>query len=115
MSRYRRVNLTSTVVVGCPGYLRNAVYPGRGCCLGVLSSAQEYRSVDSASHTQGSPRDLAALRRSYQGRPLLESDLAADPIAQFTAWFADAEAAGIVEPNAMIVATSSLGGRPSAR
>jgi pyridoxamine 5'-phosphate oxidase len=74
--------------------------------------------VDSASHTEGparGSREIADLRRSYQGQPLRESDLADDPIAQFTAWFADAEAAGLPEPNAMIVATSSLGGRPSAR
>ena len=60
------------------------------------------------------------MRREYQGRdsyPLLTEDqLAGTWLDQFTAWFADAvEAPGIVEPNAMIVATASLEGAPSTR
>jgi pyridoxamine 5'-phosphate oxidase len=46
---------------------------------------------------------------------LLESDLAATWTAQFAAWFADATAAGLPEPNAMIVATADTAGHPSAR
>lgn len=57
----------------------------------------------------------AGLRRSYQGKPLLESDLAPEPIAQFAVWFVDAVEAGLPEPNAMVLATSSADGRPSAR
>ncbi|MEU8276656.1 pyridoxamine 5'-phosphate oxidase [Microbispora bryophytorum] len=64
--------------------------------------------MDSASHLPG-------LRHSYEGEPLLESGMAADPVAQFALWFADAVGAGLPEPNAMVVATSSAGGRPSAR
>ncbi|MBB2742225.1 UNVERIFIED_ORG: pyridoxamine 5'-phosphate oxidase [Microbispora rosea subsp. rosea] len=64
--------------------------------------------MDSASHLPG-------LRHSYEGEPLLESGMAADPVTQFALWFADAVAAGLPEPNAMVVATSSAGGRPSAR
>lgn len=70
-------------------------------------SAQEYRLVESTS--------LPGLRRSYEGEPLLESDVAADPISQFAVWFQEALDAGLPEPNAMIVATASAGGRPSAR
>ncbi|GAA1016039.1 pyridoxine/pyridoxamine 5'-phosphate oxidase [Acrocarpospora pleiomorpha] len=62
--------------------------------------------MDSETH-------MAGLRRSYNGEPLL--DVADDPVAQFTRWFADAVDAGLPEPNAMILATSSAGGRPSAR
>ncbi|GIH69593.1 MULTISPECIES: pyridoxamine 5'-phosphate oxidase [Sphaerimonospora] len=58
---------------------------------------------------------LPGLRHSYEGEPLLESDMADDPVTQFTLWFADAVAAGLPEPNAMILATGSAGGRPSAR
>ncbi|MEU4696857.1 pyridoxamine 5'-phosphate oxidase [Nonomuraea dietziae] len=58
---------------------------------------------------------LAGLRRTYEGRPLLETDVAADPITQFTRWFEEALEAGLPEPNAMVVATASAGGRPSAR
>ncbi len=46
---------------------------------------------------------------------LLESDLDPDPIAQFCAWFADAESAGIDLPETMTLATATLGGAPSAR
>ncbi|MEU4516149.1 pyridoxamine 5'-phosphate oxidase [Nonomuraea wenchangensis] len=74
-------------------------------------SAQQYRLVDATPR----PPSLAGLRRTYEGEPLLEADLAADPIAQFTLWFQEATAAGIPEPNAMVLATASAGGRPSAR
>ncbi|GLW10475.1 pyridoxine/pyridoxamine 5'-phosphate oxidase [Microtetraspora sp. NBRC 13810] len=46
---------------------------------------------------------------------MLEADLAPDPLTQFLAWFDEAVAAGLPEPNAMVVATSSAGGRPTAR
>jgi pyridoxamine 5'-phosphate oxidase len=62
------------------------------------------------------PPSPAGMRRDYTERPaLLETDLAADWPAQFGAWFADAAAAGLPEPNAMIVATADRDGRPSAR
>jgi pyridoxamine 5'-phosphate oxidase len=58
----------------------------------------------------------AAMRRDYTERgALLESDLAGTWTAQFAAWFADAIAAGLPEPNAMIVATADPAGHPSAR
>jgi pyridoxamine 5'-phosphate oxidase len=46
---------------------------------------------------------------------LREHDLDPDPIAQFRAWFADAESAGIDLPEAMTLSTATLGGAPSAR
>lgn len=56
------------------------------------------------------------MRRDYTERgPLLETDLAADWTTQFAAWFAEAAAYGLPEPNAMIVATADRAGRPSAR
>lgn len=39
----------------------------------------------------------------------------ADPVEQFRAWFADARAAGVHEPEAMVVSTASPDGVPSAR
>ena len=58
----------------------------------------------------------ADMRRDYTERgALLESDLAPGWTAQFAAWFADAVAYGLPEPNAMIVATADAAGRPSAR
>ena len=58
---------------------------------------------------------LADLRRDYSLRGLNESDVAADPFQQFRAWFSDAQAAHLIEPNAMVLATATKDGRPSAR
>jgi pyridoxamine 5'-phosphate oxidase len=44
-----------------------------------------------------------------------ESDVHPDPIVQFRAWFDEAVAAGVREPDAMTVATASLSARPAAR
>lgn len=61
------------------------------------------------------PQRLADLRISYDAGELLETDLAATPLGQFRAWFADAVAVGLPEPNAMILATASADAQPSAR
>ena len=61
------------------------------------------------------PRRLADLRVSYDIGELDAADLAANPLDAFHAWFAEAEAAGLPEPNAMILATATLGAAPSAR
>jgi pyridoxamine 5'-phosphate oxidase len=58
---------------------------------------------------------LPDLRKDYAQRGLLESDVLADPIAQFRVWFDQALAAGLDEPNAMTLATCTPDGRPSAR
>jgi pyridoxamine 5'-phosphate oxidase len=57
----------------------------------------------------------AGLRQAYAGGALDESALAGDPFTQFGAWFADAIAAGLPEPNAMVIATASAAAAPSAR
>jgi pyridoxamine 5'-phosphate oxidase len=55
-------------------------------------------------------------RRDYEDEsPLLERDVAGDPIEQFRAWFDEAAAADFVEPNAMTLATCAADGTPSAR
>ena len=46
---------------------------------------------------------------------LTEADLAADWVTQFTAWFDEAVASALTEPNAMVVATAAPDGRPSVR
>ncbi len=58
---------------------------------------------------------LAELRVDYSLSGLLEKDLAKDPFRQFERWFQEAQAAKVVEPNAMTLATVSRQGRPSAR
>ena len=60
-------------------------------------------------------REVAALREEYTRTGLAEADVAADPVVQFRAWFRDALAADLHEPNAMTLATTTLDGRPSAR
>ncbi|TMQ93667.1 pyridoxamine 5'-phosphate oxidase [Actinomadura soli] len=59
--------------------------------------------------------DPARLRRSYEGGELSELALPADPLALFAGWFADVHAFGLPEPNAMVLATASGDGMPSAR
>ena len=61
------------------------------------------------------PPSIADLRREYAGPPLLEEAVHPDAIAQFRAWFEEALSAGVVEPNAMTLATATPDGRPSAR
>ena len=58
---------------------------------------------------------LADARAEYTRSGLVEGDLLADPFAMFSRWYDDAAAAGLDEPNAMVVATCSPQGRPSAR
>ena len=60
-------------------------------------------------------RDLAALRREYALGGLTEEELAPDPIAMFRRWLHDVTVAGLREPNAMVVASSTLDGTPSSR
>ena len=57
----------------------------------------------------------ADLRKEYMLRGLSEADLDPDPFRQFQLWFADASGAGLIEPNAMTLATATPDGRPSAR
>ena len=63
----------------------------------------------------GPDLDLADLREEYSRAGLVEADLAPDPTAMFRRWMADAVAAGLHEPNAMVVATATPEGTPSAR
>jgi pyridoxamine 5'-phosphate oxidase len=55
------------------------------------------------------------MRQEYTRAALAEADLDADPVAQFGRWFEQAEAAGLLEPTAMCLATATPDGRPSAR
>jgi len=59
--------------------------------------------------------DMADLRRDYARESLTERDVDPDPINQFEKWFEQALHAGMIEPNAMTLATSTRDGHPSAR
>jgi pyridoxamine 5'-phosphate oxidase len=60
-------------------------------------------------------RRLAMMRRAYTLRGLSEGDLAPTWSAMFARWLDDAETGGILEPNAMVVATADADGRPNVR
>ena len=59
--------------------------------------------------------DAAKLRREYTRSGLDEAGMQPDPMVQFGAWFENVVEADLHEPNAMILATASDDGRPSAR
>lgn len=61
------------------------------------------------------PPSIADLRREYARARLDEHDVSPDPFDQFARWFAEAQAADTVEANAMVLATATPDGRPSAR
>jgi pyridoxamine 5'-phosphate oxidase len=58
---------------------------------------------------------IADLRKDYSRASLTETDVLADPIAQFSKWFHEALAAEVPEANAMSVSTAGRNGRPSSR
>lgn len=57
--------------------------------------------------------DLQDMRVPYGRAELLEAHLATDPLAQLATWLSDA--AGLREPNAVVLATATPDGRPSVR
>jgi pyridoxamine 5'-phosphate oxidase len=58
---------------------------------------------------------IAELRQEYSRKTLVEAELQPDPIKQFNVWWQDALEAKLTEVNAMILATASADGVPSAR
>jgi pyridoxamine 5'-phosphate oxidase len=60
-------------------------------------------------------RALADLRKDYSAAGLTEADAGSDPFALFHRWFDQAVAAELTDPNAMILATCTPDGTPSAR
>lgn len=59
--------------------------------------------------------DLSGLREEYGRGGLDVPDLADDPITMFERWLAQVIAAGVHEPNAMVLSTATPDGRPSSR
>ncbi len=58
---------------------------------------------------------LLSLKTTFATRPFNESDVAASPFLQFQQWFDEALQVDINEANAMVLATASPTGQPSAR
>ena len=59
--------------------------------------------------------DLSDFRKEYAAHGIDRHDLLDAPLAQFKAWFDQAKAAGVIEPNAMVLSTLGLDGFPSSR
>lgn len=59
--------------------------------------------------------DITNVRRAYGEAGIEPETMLADPLQQFQVWLDAALAAGMVEPNAMTVASVDAGGRPHAR
>ncbi len=55
------------------------------------------------------------LRKEYSRAQLSKSDVASDPVEQFSKWFEEARLAQVPERNAMSLATINAQGRPSSR
>ena len=59
--------------------------------------------------------NIADIRKDYKQLSLNETDVATDPVDQFSKWWEEAIASDIDEVNAMTLATANQAGRPSAR
>ncbi len=59
--------------------------------------------------------DLTRIRREYESKPLLETELASDPIVQFQVWFQAWLDLAPLEPTAMVLSTVDADGQPDSR
>jgi pyridoxamine 5'-phosphate oxidase len=59
--------------------------------------------------------DLSQQRLEYDVESVDEGSMAADPFKQFELWYQSAVTGGLVEPNAMVLATVSADGQPTQR
>ena len=59
--------------------------------------------------------DIGDLRREYRYAGLSRSDLTEQPMPQFARWFKQAAAAGLQDPNAMVLASVGADGQPNQR
>jgi pyridoxamine 5'-phosphate oxidase len=62
-----------------------------------------------------SNKEIAQIRRSYSEKELNKASVYPDPFEQLTLWLKDALDAEIIEPNAMVLSTCSIKGKPSSR
>ncbi|GAA4082301.1 pyridoxamine 5'-phosphate oxidase [Actinomadura miaoliensis] len=82
---------------------------------GRIPEASGAQSADSAGVPRAPEIDLSRLRAAYDAGELREEAVPADPLELFARWLADVVEAGLPEPNAMVLATASADGEPSAR
>ncbi|MDC8759638.1 pyridoxamine 5'-phosphate oxidase [Janthinobacterium fluminis] len=80
------------------------------------TAMQKRRGIGDDTPAAATPGSLlAGLRKDYSQSSLMETDVLADPLAQFGKWFDEALKAQVNEPNAMTLATAGADGRPSSR
>src|SRR5690606_11799060 len=84
---------------------------GRGLVLHSLRSMVVLATTEAGGMTEHEKQ----LDRQYSLAGLDLPDLDPDPIRQFERWFNEAKAAGLLDANAMTVATATPDGIPSAR
>jgi pyridoxamine 5'-phosphate oxidase len=60
-------------------------------------------------------KNIQEIRRNYKLKSLDIKDVSINPFVQFETWFNETLRAGLLEPTAFILATSTLQGKPSAR
>lgn len=60
-------------------------------------------------------KKIAELRREYSRQILSESEVAENPIDQFTQWFQQVLSAELLDANAMTLSTATKHGKPSSR
>jgi len=60
-------------------------------------------------------KDIQDIRKDYSKAELNETQIAANPIEQFSNWFSEALNAQVLEANAMTLSTASLTGIPTSR
>ena len=70
---------------------------------------------DDQASGERTPDQVSQMRREYCRDGLRRIDLAPDPIAQFDRWFREARESGIIESNAMSLATAGPDGQTSLR
>lgn len=58
---------------------------------------------------------ISDIRSEYETAGLDVADVDADPIVQWNRWYDEAVAAGVYEPNAMVLSTASAGGQLHSR
>lgn len=59
--------------------------------------------------------NIASIRKDYSQKQLNENDVEKNPFIQFDRWFGETLESKVSEPNAMILATATSDGKPSAR
>jgi pyridoxamine 5'-phosphate oxidase len=96
---------------------RRGLLPADGATPAAATHAGSMNASGAAS-IMGTPavgERVADLRKDYGQAVLDESEVADDPIQQFTRWFEEALKAEVNEPNAMGLSTVGADGRPTSR